>query len=397
MTRCAIFERKLAMAKLRFHKIAALVVLIAFALWMGTGTFSSVGSAAADGEAGSQAQPTQPAAAEAEKPAAPRTVAVVTPPRLQHARAIRVAGQTEADKRAVIATRAAGIIEQLPIKEGDRVTKGQTLLVLDAEDKPAMIEMGKQVVKQREAELVAAQRLAKTGTMAKLQLDTAISALSAARSQLKAAEADLDRLTLIAPFDGVIDSVDVELGSSVAQGAQVAVLLYLDPVVAKGEISERDLRYAHIGDKAEVTLVNGEKVEGVVRYVSREASAATRTFRIEIAIANPDDAIHAGMTSEILVRAEAADSVMLPRSVVTLSAEGDLGIRAVDKDNKVVFFPIDLVDDMAQGLVLAGIPADARVIVAGQDLVKEGDVVTPVQASEAILKKLLGGAADGTN
>ncbi len=45
--------------------------------------------------------------------------------------------------------------------------------------------------------------------------------------------------------------------------------------------------------------------------------------------------------------------------MVTLSASGDLGIRAVDKDDKVVFFPIDLVDDTPNGLVLGGIPADA--------------------------------------
>jgi multidrug efflux system membrane fusion protein len=87
---------------------------------------------------------------------------------------------------------------------------------------------------------------------------------------------------------------------------------------------------------------------------------------------------------------------MLPRSVVTLSADGDLGIRAVDKDNKVVFFPIDLVDDTPKGLVLAGIPADARIIVAGQDLVSEGDEVNAIEADAATLQKLVGETADGT-
>lgn len=387
------------MAKIRFHKVAAVAVLIGFAAWMGTGTFSSVGSAAAEGEAqhGQEGQ-TPPAgqAGETPAPAAPRTVAVVTPPRIDHARAIRLGGRTEPDKRAVIATRAPGIIAELPIKQGDRVAKGQKLLALDPEDKPATIEMTEQMVKQRQAELEAAQRLAKTGTLPKLQLDSAISALSSARSQLKAAQADLERLTLVAPFDGVVDAVDVELGSSVAQGAQVATLLSLDPVVVKGEISERDLRYVRVGDASEATLVNGEKVDGAVRYISREATAATRTFRIEVAIPNPDDSIPAGMTAEILVRAVPTDSVMLPRSVVTLSGDGDLGIRAVDKDNKVVFYPIDLVDDTPQGLILAGIPAEAQVIVAGQDLVKDGDVVHPVQADPETLKKLIGGDA-GTN
>lgn len=383
------------MAKLRFHKIAAVVVLVGFAAWMGTGKFSSVGSASTEAEQTSdgEAKPAAPAAA---APKAPRTVAVVVPPRVQHERAIHLSGQTQADKRAVLATRAAGIIEQLPVKQGDKVDAGQVILTLSAEDKPAMIDTAKQLVKQRQAELEAAQRLAKTGTLAKLSLDTAVSALAQAESQLKAAESDLERLTIVSPFAGIIDSVDVEVGSAVSQGAQIATLLSLDPVVVKGEVSERDLVYIKAGDKAEAQLVDGEKVTGTVRYISREATAATRTFRVEVAIPNPDDRIPAGMTAEITVRAAPADAVILPRSVVTLSANGDLGIRVADKDDKIVFYPIDLMDDLTNGLVLGGVPRDARVVVAGQDLVTEGDVVNPVAADEQLIKKLVGEVA-GTN
>ncbi len=387
------------MAKIRYNQVAAIVVLVGFAAWMGTGKFSSVGSAAAEGDKGQPAAqhaqtPDKPAAEPAKE--APRTVAVVSPPRLEHARAIRISGLTEADKRAVLATRAGGIIAELPVTEGDRVKTGQTILVLAEEGQQAALELAQQLVKQREAELEAARRLAKTGTMPKLQLDTAVSALAQAQSQLKAAQAELDRLTVVAPFDGLIDKVNVEIGSAAPQGTQVATLLSLDPVVVKGEVSERDLRFVRTGDKAEAKMVNGEAMTGEVRYIGREATPTTRTFRVEIAIANPDDKIPAGMTSEIVLRGETADSVVLPRSVVTLSAKGDLGIRAVDKDNKVVFVPIDIVDDMENGLVLGGIAADARVIVAGQELVTEGETVKPVAADPELIKKLVG-EATGTN
>jgi len=379
------------MAKFRFHKLAAVAVLVGFAAWMGTGKFSSVGSASAEGEAApaEQAMPEQPKAA-------PRTVAVITPPRIQHARAIRLSGQTEADKRAVLATRAAGIIEELPVKQGDHVKAGDLILLLGAEDKPAMVEMAKQIVKQRQAELEAAERLARTGNLPKLQLDTAVSALAQAKSQLEQAQAELDRNRIVAPFTGIVDKVSVEMGSSVMQGGEVATLLSLDPVLVKGEISERDLRHVAIGDTAEAVLVDGETVKGTVRYISREASPTTRTFRIEVAIPNPDNRIPAGMTSEITVRAASTDAVVLPRSVVTLNANGDLGIRAVDRESKIVFYPIDLVDDTARGFVLGGIPADAQIVVAGQDLVAEGDLVNAVPADRAVLDKLAGNFT-GTN
>jgi multidrug efflux system membrane fusion protein len=373
---------ELIMARFRFHKLAAIGVLIGFAVWMGTGEFSSVGSAAAENDK-------KPAEAEQVKPPV-RTVAVITPPRTQHARAIRMSGQTAADKRAVLATRAGGIIAKLPVKQGQHVKAGDLVLMLDAEEKTAAVETARQLVAQRQAEAEAQERLVKSGNSPKLQGDIVRSALAAAKSQLEAAQAELARTEVKAPFDGVIDRLPVELGSSIMTGGEVATILSLDPIVAKGEISERDLSYVKLGDEAQVKLVDGQTVKGTVRYISRDASAPTRTFRLEVDVPNADGAIPAGMTAEITLRAKPADAVILPRSVVTLSDNGDLGIRAVDQEGKVTFHPIDLVDDTPNGLVLGGIPTEARIIVAGQDLVSEGDEVEAVEADAETIKKLAG-------
>jgi len=325
-----------------------------------------------------------------------RTVAVITPPRVEHARAIRISGQTQADKRSVLAPRVGGIIAELPVKQGDRVKAGDLILLLAAEEKEAAVENARALLQQREAEWTAAERLSKSGDLAKLQLDNARSALFAARAALQAAEAELARNQVKAPFDGVVDKLAVELGSMVQQGSEAATLISLDPIIAKGEVSERDLRHLNVGDSAEVHLVNSETVKGKLRYVSREATAQTRTFPVEIAIDNPDFRIPAGMTAEITLLTEPTDAVILPRSVATLSGQGDLGIRAVDKDSRVVFFPIDLVDDTPTGIVVAGIPADARIIVAGQSLVTEGDTVKTAEADRATIEKLMGRAQAGT-
>jgi len=384
------------MSKFRFHKLAAVVVLIGFGAWIATGEFSSVGSASADNRKAAEAGQPKVEPPKAEEAAPARIVKVVKPPRDEHARAIRISGLTEADKRAVLATRVGGIIDKLPVKQGDRVRTGDLILMLAAEEKVSAVDNAKALLAQRKAELDASERLAKTGNLPKLQLDTARSNLAAAQSQLDAAQAELERNEVKAPFDGVVDRVPVELGSAVMQGGEVATILALDPVIARGEVSERDLGYLKVGDRASVRLVSGRTVEGTVRYISRDASSATRTFRVEIAIPNADGSIPAGMTAEIALSAQPTDAVVLPRSVVTLGDKGDLGIRAVDKDDKVVFFPIDLVDDTPGGLVLGGIPADARVIVAGQELVTEGDVVQPVEASADEIKKLVGDTTAST-
>jgi len=368
------------MSKIKLHKIVALGVLVATGVWVASGQFSSVGSARPDP---SQAQEEQ------KEVAVPlKNVQVAVPPRVSHARTIRVSGQTEAEKNSVLASRANGVIEELAVSKGDYVNKGDLILRLESEGKEAAVTSAEQTLKQRKAELEAAERLAKGGNLASLQRDAARTALASAQSALELAQAELNRVTLSAPFSGIVDRVHVEEGSSLMQGAEVATLLKLDPIIVVGEVSERELGNITKGDKATVTLVNGKNVEGTLKYVSRAASPRTRTFRIEVEVPNPDNALPAGMTAEIAVRAKTLETVALPRSVVTLHPDGELGVRSVDGDGTVSFHAIDIVDDTPEALFVAGIPEDARIIVAGQDFVVEGEKVNAQNADADTIKNL---------
>ena len=168
------------------------------------------------------------------------------------------------------------------------VKAGDVILDMDSKEKKIAEDAASEVVKQKKAKFAATEALAKRGNVAKLQLDDARADLQGAQSQWEAAKAELERTQVIAPFDGVIDKIAVENGSSVQQGAPVATLLSLDPIIATGEVSERNLSSIKVGSPANIRLVNGLIAEGTVRYISREASAATRTFRIEVAVKNAD-------------------------------------------------------------------------------------------------------------
>ncbi len=374
------------MAKFKFHRLASVIVLVAAGAWVLTGEFSAVGSQAQDAAEAA----VKPVEEQAKRE--PRTVAVVTPPMADHSVSIRISGVTEPDKRVALAVRTNGIITELPVKQGDHVKAGDLILSLDADEKRSMVSSAEQSLAQRKAETEAAESLAKRGNLAKLQLDSSRTALMNAQSALEAARAELDRLQVVAPFDGVLDRVTVESGSSVQQGAEAATLLALDPIIAVGEVSERSLGSIRIGGKAQVRLVNDQIAEGTIRYISKEANAQTRTYRVEVAIANGDAAIPSGMTTEIMLWAEPIRAVRVPRSVVTLSANGDFGVRGIDKDNKAFFLPVTLIDDATNALVLTGVPEGTRIIVSGQDFVTDGEVVKPVDPDAAMLGKLAGEA-----
>ena len=376
------------MAMPRFHTVAAFVVLAVSAAWVLTGEFSSIGSAAQDTPE-TAPNAAEPAGAGPQKVL--RTVAVIEPDFIQHNRIIRISGVTAPDKRTTLATRSAGILGELKVEKGDVVQSGDVVLVLDGAEKQAMVDTAKALLAQRSKEAENIERLVKNGISPSTQSDSARSALASARSQLESAQADIDRLTVVAPFSGIIDQVMVEEGSWLPSGQAAAVLLQLDPVIALGEVSEREIAHVSVGSEARVRLISGDIVSGKVRHVSLEATPGTRTFPIEVAIGNPDNKVPAGMTAEIMIKSTAVSAVKLPRSVVTLDAAGNLGLRILKADNTVGFVPIDLIDDSPEGLVLSGVPLDAKIIVAGQDLVSDGEAVNSVPAKPDLVA---GAAAD---
>lgn len=384
---------------MKANRYLAILVFLGSAAWIATGEFSSVGSAADTESAGATTETSAPEAAEAAggdaKPL--QTVGVAVIPQLQHARSVKISGVTQADKQTMLTARTGGIIGELLIRQGAAVKAGDVIARIAPEGRDAALRSAEQALEQAKAQTEATMRLVDEGTLAKLQGDAAQSALKAAESQVEAAQAEVDKLDVVAPYDGVIDVVDVEEGAAVSSGTAVATLIALDPIIGIGEVNESDLGVVEVGENAELRLVSGETVTGNVRYVSRSAQAATRTYTVEVEVPNPDLRISAGMTTEVILRGNPVLATPVPRSVVALNDDGDLGVRTVNSDDVVEFHPIDIVDDSTDALILGGIPQGARVIVAGQNFVGDGVKVHPVEADADTVRKLVEEATAGAS
>jgi membrane fusion protein, multidrug efflux system len=370
------------------HRIAAIVVLIAASAWVATGEFSAVGS--------EEAKAGEPAAVDAVEPAeagattAPlRTVAAVVPVFSEHAREIRLAGATEADKSAVLAARSDGIVELLGVSQGDEISADTLVLKLVGPDVAAAVATATASLAQATQQLDVGEKLFARGGLAELELTNRRSAKAAADAALQQAQAAKDRLLLKAPFSGTVDDVEVELGEWVQTGAPIATILSLDPIVVKAEVSERDVAYVEIGGEARVRLVDGAEMTGTIRHVAKQASSGTRTFVVEVELPNKDRKIGAGMTAEVRLFAEPVPAVTVPRSVITISDDGMIGLRVVGLDNIARFAPVTLIDDGEAGMIVTGVPDGVRIVVAGQDLVRNGEEVTVTEVSLADAAKAL--------
>ena len=339
--------------------------------WIATGEFSSVGSAqTAEGKESPTSE-----AAPAETAKLVRTVSAVEPVFVDHARAIRLSGITEADKRTDLAARADGVIAALTLSKGGTVEAGAEVMTLEGPEAVAQEKIAEIALAQKERDLEVAEKLFEGGSTSESNLTNARSSRDAAQAELARAQASADRLRLKAPFAGIVDSVSVELGEWVQTGTPVATILSLDPILVKAEVSEVDLSAVSVGSTAKVRLVNGTEMDGTVRLVAREASAQTRTFPVEIALPNPDLTLPSGMTAEVSVFAAPTRAVVVPRSIITLAEDGQLGLRVVGADNLAQFAAVQIIDDTPEGLVVTGVPDGVRIITAGQDLVRNGEKV----------------------
>jgi multidrug efflux system membrane fusion protein len=238
------------------------------------------------------------------------------------------------------------------------------------------------MLQQRKTELEARMKLVAQGTLPKLEAVNLETQFKAAEAGLAAAEAERERSVIRAPWSGVVNDVPVEVGQAAFsfQGKDIAQIVALDPILAVVEVAERKLHSIKLGDPAEIRLVTGKTAQGTIRFISKTASAQTRTYRVDVAIRNADLSIPDGITAEVTIPLSAVPAARVPRSALTFSAAGDLGVRVVDVAGKVTFVPVSVVEDEQQFMWVGGIDDRARVIVQGQDFVREGQSVEAVDA-----------------
>jgi multidrug efflux system membrane fusion protein len=301
-----------------------------------------------------------------------------------HRRKLVLSGHTEADRRVIITARTGGILTELKARRGTQVKAGDIIAVLSDEARESQVAQARSLVAQRQAELEAKRPLIASGANPKLDLVNLQAQLDAAKASLAMAEAELDRGVIRAPWAGVVSDISVEVGKAAFSmaGADLCTLVALDPMLAVVEVSERKLAGLNVGDMAEVRLITGETRSGKVRFVSKTASQTTRTYRVEIELPNADGDIPDGISADVAIPLAPISATSVPRSALTFSSSGDLGVRTVDGNGVVGFVPINVIEDEQTLMWVGGVADGARVIVQGQDFVREGQHVETVPAAD---------------
>lgn len=235
-------------------------------------------------------------------------------------------------------------------------------------------------VKSAEAAISSAEAGLKA---ARAGMDNISASIQSAEAGVASAEREIAKLTLRAPFKGLLESDTAELGSLMQQGSLCGTIIQLDPIKIVGFVPEADVNRIKEGVRAGARMIDGQQVFGTVAYVSRSADQTTRTFLVEIDVPNADLQIRDGQTADILIEADGASAHLLPQSALTLNDEGDLGVRTIVEDRSQ-FRKVRVLGDTSTGIWVAGLPDEVDVILVGQEYTSNG---TPVLAQYEELTK----------
>lgn len=349
--------------------IAAALLALAAAGWIASGVLGGGGAEA----------PRKPPARLAVE-AAPPEVRVAELAAVPRTSRVVVTGRTAAARKVVVKAETHGRVVELVVAEGARVTGGDVLARLSADERPARLAEARALLEQRRIELEAARRLSESGFRAATQLAAAEAAHRAAEAAVRRAEVELAQTTVRAPFAGLVGERLAELGDYLASGDGLLRLVDLDPIRVVGRVSERELAGLEVGGPGRARLVTGAEVAGTVRFIAPEADPATRTFRVELETANPEGRLRDGVTAEIVLPLAERPAHRLSPAALTLSDDGVVGVKTVDDGGRVRFRAVEILDDGPAGIWVAGLPARVSVIVVGQEFVAEGERVRPVPA-----------------
>lgn len=351
--------------------------------------------------------------------------------------AVRLRGETEASRQVDVRAETTGQVASEPLRKGQTVERGDLLCRIDegtrgaslAEAQARLAEARARVpeaearIPEAEARLEeararmeeaqinanAADKLSKDGfasetrvastaaalRSAQASMSGAEAALKAARSGVESTEAgiqsaeaavaaakrEIERLTITAPFSGLLESDTAELGSLLQPGGLCATIIQLDPIRIVAFVPETEVGRIEVGARAMARITGGQEVVGTVTFLSRSADTLTRTFRVEVEVDNADGRLRDGQTAEMMVAAEGAMAHLLPQSSLTLNDDGDIGVRIVGEGNIARFRPVSLLRDTIDGIYVGGLPDEVSVITVGQEYVIDGVPVVPEYAT----------------
>jgi RND family efflux transporter MFP subunit len=330
-----------------------------------------------------------------EAQAAP-VVALVTPASVSNNAALDLPGRLEAYIQAPIYARVPGYLKSWKHDIGAKVKAGEVLAEIDTPDldqqlMQARADLGVAQANSKLAQIGAErwQSLASTDAVAKQDVDQRTFTWNANIAQVKAAQANVDRLVamegfkrLSAPFDGIVTARATDIGALInvgaAGGAQLFVVSETGKLRVYVNVPQNYVPSVPPGTKATISVPEhpGKTYTGMVEASAQAVNASTGTTLMQIIVDNAAGEMMPGDYGSIHLQLAAAAHVLsVPSSALIFDAKG-LSVATVEAGNRVLMKPVSIARDLGSVVELAsGVSASDRVIENPPDGIGNGVIV----------------------
>ena len=263
-------------------------------------------------------------------------------------------------------------IKKILVEVGDQVKKGQKLVEMDDVNSVSL----KYDLDHMETEFNRIDELYKVGGVSKSDWENMRTNLDKLRRSYTNM---VENTQLLSPISGIVTARNYDDGDLYAGANPVLVVEQISPVKLVVNVSENNFPKVKKGDKVIVKLdvYGNEEFEGRVDLVYPTIDAATRTFPVEVKVANANQRIRPGMFARVTMNFGTADHVVVPdMAVVKQPGSGDRYVY-VYENGKVSFNKVELGRRMdAEYELISGVGNNAQVVVAGQKALLNGMEVT---------------------
>lgn len=289
---------------------------------------------------------------------------------------VAAVGSGRARQQVTLTTRVAGVIQEVRFKGGDKVEAGQALVRLNAEPEAIAVETA-EAQRQQAFDAVERYRQLSDGAVSRVARAEAETALKVADAALRRAREELDRMTIKAPFAGIIGLTNLETGDYLAVGTPIATLDDRSTIMIEFTVPEAVAPSIKIGMPIRASLAArpGEIFNGTVGGVGTRIDPTTRTLTVRGEIPNPDLTLIPGSTFSVSIELAGEVSPVVPGLAIQWDRQGAYvwrvtGESTVERVNAAI-----LARDGDRVFIDAPLKVGEKVVHEGGGLLREGQKV----------------------
>ena len=282
-------------------------------------------------------------------------------------------GYLEEGQSVEMAFKHGGTLQQLNVKEGSVVRKGQTLASVSSPQMESTQRSAQATLEQAQDAYDRLKKVHDNGSLPEIKWREMIANLEKAQSALDLANAMLADNVLKAPFDGAVASVNAEVGENIAPLKPVIRLINTKGMAVKISVPENEIGKVQVGDTAEIVIpaLGDKRLNGKVIEKSMTASMLTHSYPVKVLVEQSDEALVPGMIGKVVLQADVSKGIIIPANAVLINQEGKF--VWVAEVGRATRRKITLSGYSGNGVIVdEGLKTGDMVIVEGYQKVSEG-------------------------